>query len=87
MVLNPTHQYSICLNIGKEFYDSLSTVSAIFSQELEQLKTNGYKASNNTIWPVEFFFSGDWKFVALALGINAPTSNYFCLYCDCHKDQ
>ncbi|PKY59254.1 hypothetical protein RhiirA4_514775 [Rhizophagus irregularis] len=58
MVLNPTHQYSICLYIGKESYDSLSTVSAIFSQELEQLKTNGYKASNNTIWPVEFFFSG-----------------------------
>ncbi|GBC26306.2 ribonuclease H-like domain-containing protein [Rhizophagus irregularis DAOM 181602=DAOM 197198] len=56
MVLNPTHQYSICLYIGKESYDSLSTVSAIFSQELEQLKTNGYKASNNTIWPVEFFF-------------------------------
>ncbi|POG78942.1 hypothetical protein GLOIN_2v1766279, partial [Rhizophagus irregularis DAOM 181602=DAOM 197198] len=58
MVLNPTHQYSICLYIGKESYDSLSTVSAIFLQELEQLKTNGYKASNNTIWPVEFFFSG-----------------------------
>ena len=72
--------------IGKESYDSLSTVSAKFSYELEQLKTNGYKDSNNIIWPVELFFSGDWKFVALVLGINAATFNYFCLYCNCHKD-
>ena len=73
--------------IGKESYDSLSTVSAKFSHELEQLKTNGYKAPNDIIWPVELFFSGDWKFVALVLGINAATSNYFCLYCNCHKDE
>ncbi|RIA84059.1 hypothetical protein C1645_742608 [Glomus cerebriforme] len=86
-VLSPAHQYSICLYLGKESYDSLSTVSAKFSHELEQLKTNGYKDSNNTIWPVELFFSGDWKFVALVLGINAATSNYFCLYCNCHKDE
>ncbi|POG68813.1 hypothetical protein GLOIN_2v1777777 [Rhizophagus irregularis DAOM 181602=DAOM 197198] len=44
MVLNPTHQYN---KVGKESYDSLSTVLAIFSQELKQLKTNGYKASNS----------------------------------------
>ena len=79
--------YSICLYIGKESYDSLSIVSAKFSHELEQLKINGYKDSNNTIWPIELFFSGDWKFVALVLGINAATSNYFCLYCNCHKDE
>ncbi|GES84505.1 hypothetical protein GLOIN_2v1847779 [Rhizophagus clarus] len=116
-VLSPAHQYSICLYLGKESYNSLSTVSAKFSYELEQLKTNGYKDSNNTIWPVELFFSakfsyeleqlktngykdsnntiwpvelffsGNWKFVALVLGINAATSNYFCLYCNCHKDK
>ena len=79
--------YSICLYIGKESYDSLSTISAKFSHELEQLKINGYKDSNNTIWPVELFFSGDWKFLALVMGINAATSNYFCLYCDCHKNE
>ncbi|PKY48413.1 hypothetical protein RhiirA4_464003 [Rhizophagus irregularis] len=85
-VLNPSHQYSICLYIEKESYNSLSTVSAKFSHELEQLK-EGYKASDGTIWPIELFFSGDWKFVALILGINAATSNYFCLYCNCHKDE
>jgi hypothetical protein len=79
--------YSICLYIGKKSYDSLCTVSAKFSQELEQLKIQGYKALNDTIWLVELFFSEDWKFVALALGVNVPTSNYFCLYCNCHKDQ
>ncbi|CAG8559808.1 15657_t:CDS:2, partial [Funneliformis mosseae] len=86
-VLNPAHQYSICLYIGKESYDFLSIVSIKFSHELEKLKTNRYKDSNNTIWPVELFFLGDWKFVALVMGINAATSNYFCLYCNCHKDE
>jgi len=79
--------YSICLYIGKESYDSLSIISAKFSHELEQLKINRYKDSNNTIWPIELFFSGNWKFVALVLRINATISNYFCLYCNCHKDE
>jgi hypothetical protein len=25
--------------------------------------------------------------MALVLGINGPTSNYFCLWCDCHKNE
>ncbi|RGB40772.1 hypothetical protein C1646_752871 [Rhizophagus diaphanus] len=52
----------------------------------EQLK-EGYRASDGTIWPIELFFSSDWKFVTLVLGINVATSNYFCLYCNCHKDE
>ncbi|PKK77956.1 hypothetical protein RhiirC2_706182 [Rhizophagus irregularis] len=86
-VLNPSHQYSICLYIEKESYNSLSTVSAKFLHELKQLLKEGYRASDGTIWPIELFFSGDWKFVALILGINAAMSNYFCLYCNCHKDE
>jgi len=78
--------YSICLYIGKESYNSLSTVSAKFSYELEQLK-NGYRDPSGTVWLIELFFSGDWKFVALVLVLNAATSNYFCLYCNCHKDE
>ncbi|EXX56922.1 hypothetical protein RirG_211730 [Rhizophagus irregularis DAOM 197198w] len=56
-VLNPSHQYSICLlYIEKESYNSLSTVSAKFSHELEQLLKEGYRASDGTIWPIELFF-------------------------------
>jgi len=25
--------------------------------------------------------------MALVLGIIGPTSNYFCLWCDCHKNE
>ncbi|PKC13608.1 hypothetical protein RhiirA5_410390 [Rhizophagus irregularis] len=87
-VLNPSHQYSICLYIEKESYNSLSTVSAKFLHELKQLLK---EASDGTIWPIELFFSGDWKFVALILGINAAMSNYFCLmqksYAFCEINQ
>lgn len=78
---------SICLYIGHESYHYLHQVNKKFIHELNILKTHGFKDKSDFVWPVELYFSGDWKFLALVLGINAPTSNYFCLYCDCYKDE
>ena len=71
--------------IGKEKYEYLSLAVSQIINELDEIK-DGFKDRDDVIWPVELFFSGDWKFVAIVLGINATTSNYFCLYCNCHKD-
>jgi hypothetical protein len=76
---------SILLYIGKEKYEYLSLAVSQFINELGEIK-DGYKDHENTIWPVEFFFSGDWKFMALIMGIKAANSNFFCLYCECSKE-
>lgn len=37
---------------------------------------------NNEIidhWLIEFYFSGDWKFMYIIMDQNAPNSEYFCL--------
>lgn len=47
------------------------------------LKQNGIIDEDGNHWPIEFFFSGDWKFLYIIMGLNAPNSNYFCLYCEC----
>ncbi|RHZ83398.1 hypothetical protein Glove_95g68 [Diversispora epigaea] len=82
-VLKPDKQYSICLYIGKETYEILDRVGKIFALQLMDLKQNGIIDEDGNHWPIEFFFSGDWKFLYIIMGLNAPNSNYFCLYCEC----
>ncbi|RHZ77853.1 hypothetical protein Glove_170g34 [Diversispora epigaea] len=50
-------------------------------EELTTLYNNGFTDENNNHWKIEFWFTGDWKYMALVLEINGPTSNYFCLWC------
>jgi hypothetical protein len=55
----------------------------LFQNQLFDLKNNGIIDQDGVHWPVELFFCGDWKFMYIIMGINAPNSKYFCLYCDC----
>ncbi|CAJ0904870.1 12295_t:CDS:2, partial [Entrophospora sp. SA101] len=84
-VLKPEHQFSICLYIGKEKYETLATVCKIFDSQITSLKAHGIIDNDNIHWPVEFYFSGDWKFASIIMGLNAPNSTYFCLYCECNS--
>ena len=58
-------------------------VGRIFENELLDLKNNGFFDCDNIQWPVELYFCGDWKFMYIIMGLNAPNANYFCLYCNC----
>ncbi|RIB07881.1 hypothetical protein C2G38_2213141 [Gigaspora rosea] len=49
------------------------------------LKNNGIVDKDGIHWPIEFYFSGDWKFAYIIMGQNAPNSEYFCLYCECNS--
>ena len=61
----------------------MDKVGKIFALELADLKENGIIDDDDICWPVEFFFSGDWKFTYIIMGLNAPNSEYFCLFCEC----
>ncbi|RHZ86753.1 hypothetical protein Glove_46g53 [Diversispora epigaea] len=77
----------ICLYPGTENHESLTIAHKQIIEELTILHNNGFKDNNNIHWKVEFWFTADWKYMALILGINGPTSNYFCLWCECHKNE
>ncbi|PKC10463.1 hypothetical protein RhiirA5_498443 [Rhizophagus irregularis] len=81
-VLKPDHQHCICLYVGKEKYETLAKVGHLFKFQLSDLQENGIFV-DGVHWPIELFFSGDWKFMYNIMGLNAPNSKYFCLYCDC----
>src|SRR5689334_11891965 len=60
--------FSICLYIGKEKYETLAKVGKIFALQLANLKNNEIIDNDGTYWPIEFFFSGDWKFTYIIMG-------------------
>jgi len=65
----------------------LQTVAKLFTSELNELQNNGFTDEQGNTWLVEFFFSADWKFLALVKGFKSAIANNSCLYCECHKNE
>ena len=82
----PEYHYTLILYPGSEEYDTLDIATRSLRNELWQLKHQGLMI-NMIHWRFEFYFSSDWKFFAICLGFNSPTSNYFCPWCLIKKDQ
>ncbi|RIB20647.1 hypothetical protein C2G38_2035060 [Gigaspora rosea] len=68
-----------------ENYEILKKVMKPLITELNNLTTNGLVDSYGIKWRIEFYFSSDWKFMAIILGFNAPNSNNFYPWCLCTK--
>ncbi|PKY35367.1 hypothetical protein RhiirB3_456076, partial [Rhizophagus irregularis] len=79
--------YTLVLYPGAETYESLKNVLVPLISDLCNLKKNGFNQIGGNHWPVELYFSSDWKFLAICLGIKAANAQYFCPWCDCRKDE
>ncbi|CAB4434855.1 unnamed protein product [Rhizophagus irregularis] len=80
------YHYTVALYPGTEKYDTLKFMLSLFINELKSFKENGLEVSG-ILWKFELYFSSDWKFLAICLGLNGPTANYFCPWCCCSKNQ
>lgn len=80
------YHYTTVLYPGTEKYSTLKFILDPLINELRSLKENGLEVAE-TLWNFELYFSADWKFLAICLGINGPTSKFFCPWCSCSKDQ
>jgi hypothetical protein len=83
----PSKHYTVALFPGTEKYDTLKIVLQPLCRDLEELAYQGLIDNDEFHWNCELYFSSDWKFLAICLGFNAANSNYFCPWCECHKDQ
>ncbi|CAG8783645.1 22047_t:CDS:2, partial [Cetraspora pellucida] len=54
---------------------------------LQDIFQNGILDKFSNKWNVELYFSSDWKFLALCLGLNVTNATYFCPYCKCTKKE
>jgi len=70
---------------GKESYNVLKvTCSEVFKEINELVAAKSINVKGQEI-PLEFFLSGDYKFLLLVLGMNAANSTYACIYCKIPK--
>ncbi|CAG8798160.1 5924_t:CDS:2 [Cetraspora pellucida] len=77
--------YTLILYPGVENYEILKKVMKPLITELNNLTTNRLVDLYGIKWRIEFYFSSNWKFMAIILGFNAPNSNNFCPWCLCTK--
>jgi len=78
----PDAHYTIVLYPGTENYTTLQIALDPMLKELQYLKEHGIQDQITGItWNIELYFSSDWKFLALCLGLNCANSTYFCPWC------
>ncbi|RHZ46300.1 hypothetical protein Glove_627g48 [Diversispora epigaea] len=83
---NPNYYYTIALYPGSEKYDTVKFILDPFIEELRSLKEDGLEIAG-ILWKFILYFSSDWKFLAICLGLNSANSKYFCPWCLCSKNQ
>nr|CAG8645135.1 4962_t:CDS:2 [Entrophospora candida] len=83
----PDHHYTVVLYPGVENYLLLQKALAPLIRDLQDINENGLIDEFGVQWNFELFFSSDWKFLALCLGLNAANATYFCPYCKCTKKE
>ncbi|UZO29709.1 uncharacterized protein OCT59_023169 [Rhizophagus irregularis] len=73
-IYRPENYYTIILYSGIEKYEILNVVLEPLIMELRKLKEEGFRDNQNREWKVELYFSSDWKFLAICLGLNAANN-------------
>ncbi len=71
-----------CLAIFKEpeTYDSLKAALQDIVLDVESLSAIDV---GGTTFTIEYYLGGDWKFLALVIGIDSASSKYACIWCKC----
>ncbi|CAJ0911941.1 7856_t:CDS:2, partial [Entrophospora sp. SA101] len=82
---NVDHHYSLVLYSGIEKYEYLQKALHQLIEELDDIDKNGFIDSIGQKWRITIYFSSDWKFLSICLGINNATANHFCPWCLCSK--
>ena len=68
----------------EENYDSLQRELADVRNEVEQLTSIEVEGIT---YDLEYYLGGDWKFLAIVMGIDSAKSDYACIWCKCSKED
>ena len=78
--------HTVCIIRGPENYDSLSTSLKDVIEEITEIHESGLEIDTTT-YAIHFYLGADWKFLAMACGIDAANSTHACVWCTCSKDD
>ena len=79
--LSAAGNHTIAILKVPEKYEELFLELSDITREVEELDSIEVNGIN---FKLEVFLSGDWKFLALILGLDAANSTYSCLWCSKH---
>ncbi|XP_068678807.1 uncharacterized protein [Montipora foliosa] len=71
---------------GSKDYDVLKASCKDLFAEINELVDEGEIEVDGHKVPLNFYLSGDYKFLLLVLGMNSACADYACIYCKIHKD-
>ena len=72
--------HPLVISKDTESYDSLAKSLGDIRTEVESLKSIEIGEQD---YEILYYLGGDWKFLALATGIDSATSRYACIWCKC----
>ena len=64
--------------------ESYTSMQACLSDEAESLASI---TIDGVTFEIEYYLGGDWKFLAMATGIDSATSTYACIWCKCPRAE
>ena len=79
-----TTNHTLVILKATESYNELKTCLSDLTEEMEEMQQIEHQGKTIEI---EYFLTGDWKFLALVTGIGAANSNYPCIWCKCSKEM
>ena len=71
-----------CVAIIKE-PESYEALKPALEDIIKEVETTQSLCINKTTYSLEYYLGGDWKFLAMATGIDSASSEYACIWCKC----
>ena len=71
-----------CLAIFKE-PESYDSMKKCLSDIIDEVNTLSSVDVNGTTFTIDYYLGGDWKFLAMATGIDSASSTHACIWCKC----
>ena len=82
--MNEKGNYVLAIIKTTENYDNLKESLADLIKEMSNLKEI---TVNNQKCSIEYFWGGDWKFLACVCGLGAANQNFACIWCKCPMNE
>ena len=78
----PSGNHTLAIIKVHEKYELLSSALSDICKEIENLSVIEYDGHSIEI---EYYLTGDWKFLALVTGLDAANAEHACIWCKCPK--
>ena len=81
---SPRGNHVLALINTTEDYDNIEEAVQDIADEI---KFTDCLKINNLTFKIEYFLGGDWKFLAICLGLKAANAFHSCIWCKCSSDE